>query len=355
MKTVALLVLTFLLMVCAGAGQYQTHNLGVLPGDGWGAATRINSSGQVLGYSQPYGANDTRGVFLWSQEAGMTNIRVSGLLDFPGGINDGGRIVGWGESISPYDETATILETDGTLTVLQGFSDASYDGGMDINTVGQVVGWSHSDSLYYAALWDTNGDIVVLGGGTEHWSGAQDINSCGQVAWTWGLSDGKQRACRWDKTNGATTLPLLPNADFSEANAINDSGWIVGKSGNHAVLWGAAGSILDLGTSSLQYGNGAEGINNHGQIVGELGGRAVLWNADGMIAADLDALLDDSSGTGASAINDDGWVAGYRLDEYGNEQPVVWELVPEPSSLLVLACGITGISALTLKRRRASR
>jgi len=346
-------VLLAILCGSAQAAQYRVHELGVLPGDGWGAATRINNLGQVLGYSRPYGANDSRGVFLWSKGTGMVDIQVEGKLDKPGGINDSGQVVGTGIDTTAYDETATIRNPDGSLSVLPGPADETYDGGLDINNAGQVVGWSYS-GLYYALLWDTNGDIITLGGGgdPERWCRATDINNAGQVIWTGELSSGPEQAYRWDRVNGSVALALLGGTDSNIANAINDSGWIAGKSGNHAVLWNPTGSIVDLGTSSFQWGNAAYGINNLGQIVGELGGRAVLWNADGSVAADLDSFLGGEYGSGASAINDNGWVVGYRLDEYGNQQAVLWEPVPEPSSILTLAGGMLCLAGL-LKRRRS--
>jgi len=142
-------------------------------------------------------------------------------------------------------------------------------------------------------------------------------------------------AFKWQ--NGALTdLGTLQGVDSdlsSDANWINDRGWIAGSSftggidpltgfaGNHAVLW-KSGEIIDLGTLGEDFSL-ATALNNRGQVVGlSLNGvsdpaptffsapssetRAFLWE-DGVMQ-DLGTLggLDAQ----AFAINESGKVAG---------------------------------------------
>lgn len=84
--------------------------------------------------------------------------------------------------------------------------------------------------------------------------------------------------------------------------------------------------------------------------VGELGGRAVLWNPDGSIAADLGALAGVNAPSAAYGINDSGQIVGAAAyDEYQNMEAVLWEPVPEPSSVLTL---VGGMGCLTVALRR---
>lgn len=64
-----------------------------------------------------------------------------------------------------------------------------------------------------------------------------------------------------------TALGGLSGTQFAQANAINDSGQIAGKSANHAFLW-ENGTMKDLGTLGGGISS-ANAINDLGQVVGE--------------------------------------------------------------------------------------
>ncbi len=352
---VAAIVMSAMSCCAAHPAQYDINYLGVLPGDGFSDASQINNSGQVLGQSRPSDIfNDSRGVFLWSKNTGLVNIQVEGKLDRPGGINASGQITGMGISLT--GTSAYIREIDGSLLELPKPEGKIDTCGSDINDSRQVVGWlrdmtDDQNVRYYATLWDTNGDITSLGGGDELWSRAVAINSAGQVVWMreMPLLGGVQRAYLWEKTRGSIELALLDGTIWNAASCINDSGIIVGSSGDHAVVWGSDGKIvLDLGIGV------ACGINRNGQIVGAISHRAVLWNPDGSIAADLAMLAGPSIFSAAWDINDSGLVVGAAgYDQYQNMEAVLWEPVPvpEPSSFVALASLMTGFAAVVRRRR----
>jgi len=166
-------------------------------------------------------------------------------------------------------------------------------------------------------------------------------------------------------------LPTVAGDPDGVAFAINDSGQVVGASGNcttfgtitlvnlsplHALLW-QAGTVTDLGTlGGTGHGNGIEAVNlnNKGQVVGnsDLAGdtnfHGFLWTqATGM--QDLGTLSGDVNSL-AIGINDAGDLVGVSLDAKFNPRAFFWRngvmtdlntLAPADSPLfLITGCSI---------------
>lgn len=126
-----------------------------------------------------------------------------------------------------------------------------------------------------------------------------------------------------------TDLGVL-GENISYANAINDSGQVVGSSyinqttaAYHAFLWTAASGLKDLGTLGGQ-NSYAYGINNAGEVVGcadvspsdLVPGHAFLWTESGGMQ-DLGSL---GNGSCAFSINNAGQVVGYSTVNTNNDQ-----------------------------------
>jgi probable HAF family extracellular repeat protein len=82
-------------------------------------------------------------------------------------------------------------------------------------------------------------------------SGAEGVNSAGQVVGYSGLGGQGEHAVLWDRTGSGsfsvTDLGTLPGGSLSSALAINDAGVIAGNSDtveatSHAVVWRATSS-----------------------------------------------------------------------------------------------------------------
>ena len=127
-------------------------------------------------------------------------------------------------------------------------------------------------------------------------------------------------------------LGALPDANFSQAWAINNHGEIAGSSGpfegiqQHAALW-REGEWIDLGTLPGHTFSHATDINKHGDVVGSSRStientRAVLWRRGEPI--DLGTLPGADYST-ADAINDKGQVAGTARDAEGRLHLVRWD------------------------------
>ena len=122
----------------------------------------------------------------------------------------------------------------------------------------------------------------------------------------------------------ATYIGPLPGYLYSTANAINDSGQVVGYSSNssgynHAFLWTSSGGMADLGTLGGNYSS-ANAINNLGQVVGFSSNsaghnHAFFWTSSGGMT-DL-GTLPWAQTSGALAITNKGQVVGSSTDYYG--------------------------------------
>ena len=263
-------------------------------------------------------------------------------------------ISGVGLGISPVRAASLYHVTD--LGALPG--DLSESGGLGINAIGQVVGYSEAATGTRSFLWTpntpngTSGSMIDLGdlpGGFDFGLG-RGINDLGQVAGYSHASTG-YRGSLWNPTTpnattgSMTNLGTLPNGstDSSLGYGINASGQVIGYSqaatGTRPFLWtpsrrmAAAGSMIDLGDlpggGDASYGSG---INASGQVVGysqsATGNRGFLWSpttpngASGSMV-DLGDLPGGNNSSFAYGINASGQVTGVGFAATG-EHAFLW-------------------------------
>lgn len=182
-------------------------DLGVLPGEKESAAVAINERGQVLayGYSTAFEFDTTPGhnteyptSFVW-QDGRKTALPED---TFPRALNEQGQVIGetypggktWmGTAEEEDDETFVFTWANGGMRALaSGFSRATA-----VDNNGRVVGFA------------------LMATGADEWH---------------------YRAFVWDERS-ASVLPRLHGDAESAAFASNERGQIVGRSGDHAVLW----------------------------------------------------------------------------------------------------------------------
>lgn len=314
---------------------YQIADLGVLPGDGVSSASALNSKGQVVGSSiSPTGISHA---FLYSGSGliglgtlpGGTTAQASGIntagqvvgvsdtsagfnhaflysngmmqdlgvlpgdtLSYATGINSQGQVAGYSQipPPSPVPENLTPSPTHAfvyTGTALTGLGALPGDASsfaFAINDQGQVAGASFTSSGPERAFLSTGGVLKDLGTPSGMYSSATGVNSKGQVVGTTGVfvpaqappvpSSTPQYAFLYSGTT-PVSLGTLPGDTDSVADAVNDSGQVVGRSSgagvDRAFLY-SNGVMKDL-TSLLPAGSGwtlteATEINNTGQICG---------------------------------------------------------------------------------------
>ena len=213
-----------------------------------------------------------------------------------------------------------------------------------ISESGIVVGMSYTDAAAHDAtglptthpfLW-RRGQMQDLGtlGGTLATTGSfaygpwgAVLNERGQVIGTSTLAgDETWHAFLWDRGRMKDLGTLGGN--LSEALAINERGWIVGRADfspdsplHHAVLW-RDGSIKDLGVVAPCQNSTATAVNSRGDVVGGFGRctdnpsdlnffSAFLWQPGKQIV-DLNSLVSPASNLHiefATGINDKGEIA----------------------------------------------
>jgi hypothetical protein len=292
---------------------------------------------------------------VWSAAASamyctVTELSNSGDRALAFAVNASGQVAGYDRTGATV--TASRWSSDNTRTCLNTYESV----GNGINAGGWVAGNTGST----ATVWMADNTKVVLptpGNPSDFSSSvAKGINSSCQAVGNFGAGPAgypKYRPALWNlnssgSVTGAVVLSLFsycgnpvdaaPN--FNTANAINDSGVIVGKSSyaydvvggsassDHAALWtvsGTASTIYNLGGFAAG-GNAvtseALGINKAGtKVVGysnfaAAGGgvtHGCLWNLDGgsvSSVVDLGALA-SASNSKASQINSAGVIAGY--------------------------------------------
>lgn len=186
-------------------------------------------------------------------------------------INSAGEVVGW--SMDGAGTTRAVLWENGTITDL-GTLGGSSSFASGINSSGQIVGWSETEAgVPHAFLWENGvmNDLGTLKGSGESW--ASDINDLAEVVGASMARSGRgsidQHAFRLK--NGRITDLNLKCGVPNQAEAINSLGQIAGNceatSGIQIGFFWDQGKMTDLGSFGGRH-TLAYGINSLGQVVG---------------------------------------------------------------------------------------
>ena len=335
--------------------------LSTLPSGGHADAFDINAGGEVVGDAQDSGGQLTPAVRWPAGSTTPTALQclggpcTSGAVAY--GINDAGEIAGASvvETLPSnpacgalsYCTVPVTWSSSGAVTQIGNKQGVAYD----VNASGTVV-WQeflpNSPALtHVTASGGTDTTLPCLRTGAAN--GGFQINAAGTVV---GTEPGPPQLPAYAKNGTCTTLPLVPGSLTSlsgSAEAINDQGVIVGRSGppgnGVAVEWSPDGStVTDLNTL-LPANSGwtleeALDINSRGQIlgIGSLNGNETYFVLDS--ASDLTAsvTLTGSDGQpftgGASGVGKT-LVATVTLSEAATASAPITGITVDPSGLTI--------------------
>lgn len=342
-----------------GLTQYYLINLGVIGGK-YSSARGINDKGWITGASTLRGSKSSHAA-LW-RAGRLTDL---GTLGGPNSyFNDAVKNI--------HGELAGVSQVSQTDPYQEDFCQESFFNGMYL-----CQGFRWQNGVMTA--------LPTLGGNNSFATG---VNNAGQIVGGAETST-KDHRCKkpqrfhyygviWQPSGTTVTLPPYAGDTVSFANAVNDSGDVVGDSGScgnlddaltarHALLW-QSGSTIDLGNLGGTANNVPFAINNRGQIVGyaNVGGdatsHAFLWQNG--VMSDLGTLPGDAFSV-ANGINDKGQIVGASCPASGSCRAFIWQngsmtdlnlLVP-PKSLYVFygedindSGQIVGIATNTTKK-----
>ena len=203
-------------------------------------ATSINTSGQVVGYSQ-IATGPTHAFITDPSTNAMTDLgTLGGGTSEAFGINDSGQVTGASSVVADVWLHAFITDpTTNTMTDL-GTLGGPQSWGTAINASGQVAGYSYTSSFsftnggpYHAFVTDATTqamtDIGTLGGAASE---GLAVNASGQVVGWANTAAGAQDGFLYTGGQMLDLNSLLDASDaatytISSATAINDSGQIV--------------------------------------------------------------------------------------------------------------------------------
>ena len=187
-----------------------------------------------------------------------------------------------------------------------------------INDSGQIVGYSYlaDQSTIHMAMWTTTGGIVDLGSlDPSGYSQGNAINSAGDIVGTGTDANSRQVAFFWSSSTGYVSLGEIGQG-YATGNDINDSDTIAGwVSTSQGIVWRPSFPRPQyIGTLAGGSESIALGINNLGHITG--GATPPASNFDAIVWTKAGGIRDIGTvqagvSTYGFGINDNDEVVGF--------------------------------------------
>ena len=241
---------------------------------------------------------------------------------YAAGINDKGQVVGWYYTIQTGLIPHAFVLTDGQFATYHFDPSATCCSDFhDINNRGQIVGYGGKASFLFEA-----GQFSVFDIPGSRFTQANAINDSGTIVGTAGFGATNVGFLWKDDT---LSFISVPGAQQTLATEINDAGDIVGGfSGDdfrqHGfLLRNGAFSSIDFPGS---YSSTLTGINNAGEIVGNYSNTGSGYPSHGFLVRTEGLYVIDFPGaisTAVYGINNNSEIVGWYQDEGGDQHGFV--------------------------------
>lgn len=289
----------------------------------------INNHGDVFGTAVERGAVSTESFLL---KAGSSTVQFLGTPGDQGntvsssvalGINDSDVVVGYTISNQVGNDNDVPVEwvNSSTPTTLASLVYPLGARATGISQSGEIVGFQKrvngqgdkSDKIQGGTITQLP---VLPNGGVN--ADALGVSNNGFIVGDADSQASARQAVQWNASGAIAALPQPANTFQSQAFSVNAGGVAVGDvvlttdRHAHAVMW-ANGSVTDLNAPGTGTGEAvANAINNSGVIVGG-GGNGHGFVYQNGTATDLNTLIAPTAGltlSSATGINDNGQIAG---------------------------------------------
>jgi probable HAF family extracellular repeat protein len=369
---VAMAALALLPGVSLAATDYTVTGITPPSGDDITVLFGLNDSDQMIGLAADFtitgtglsgvsldsASNDEGGYLFTASSATLLpslGANAKGVtLTFPEAINDSGEVVGQTTTSAgdvPFSyQGGTLANLSSALGTAATTSSILGNGSvLGINSSGELTGslfvaQGKSDGYVY------NGKVTEFGPLPGFYTGiiADGINSSGVSVGLSEYNDANGADGHAFEFNGGSLVDLgtLPSANYSAATGINDSGEVIGWSGEAVKPAAGSGKVtLTLDQEIDVLGSGIGGVLISEPSLAFTVGHGFIYNSSTKAMTDLGTL--GGAFSAALAINDSGEIVGTSLTSGGDYHAFVdtGTTMVDLNSLLAADSGWTLISA----------
>lgn len=346
---------------------YAIYDIGIVgASDSGSQGFRVSDNGIATGRSL---GNPTR-TFSWTEAGGRVDLpnlaSPARTFSAGNGVNSAGTVVGTGATTSFGSNPLPLIWKNGAVAQLPLPSGQTSGRANDVNNSEVAVGSVNGGSLEVAAIYSgsTGTVITTLAAGGSFMRTAYGINNSGLIA---GQGIDPNNAARnvglvYDSVaDTMTDIGSLPGMNGALAFDVSNAGHVVGSAmlnqgSGTPFIWdkssGMSAIPLPAGTSQ----GSMRGVNSDGWAVGTASSAfAIPFLYDGSQSYRIQDLLPAGSGwdlatntsSSAMGISEDGVIVGTGVHNGAVRAYALVPVVPEPTSLALVASG-----ALLVRRRR---